>query len=100
VGREQHAAQALLAEKKKMNMIGALDYEAAAAMTEAFNKACEALHDWGQPDVITNIVAKRIIEVAELGERNPDQLCERALKSLGFSESPGMAPRPWPWRLA
>jgi hypothetical protein len=45
------------------------------------------LHDWGQPDVITGTVAKRIIEAAEMGERDPDQLCERALKALGFSES-------------
>ena len=87
MGREKQAAQALLVEKKKMNRIGALDLEAIAVMTEAFNKACQSLHDWGQPDVITDIVAKRIVEVAELGERNPDQLCERALKSSGFSES-------------
>ena len=56
-------------------------------MTEALDKACQSLQDWGQPDVITGIVAMRIVEVAELGERNPDELCERALKSLGFSES-------------
>jgi len=36
-------------------MIGALDSEATAAMMEAFNKACQSLHDWRQPDVITDL---------------------------------------------
>ena len=70
-----------------MSTSGILDSEAAAVVTEAFEKACQSLHDWGQPHVISDVVAKRIVEVAERGERDPDQLCERALKSLGFSES-------------
>jgi hypothetical protein len=70
-----------------MNMIIGSNSEEIAAMIEAFDKACQTLHDWGQPDVITGTVAKRIIEAAEMGERDPDQLCERALKTLGFSES-------------
>ena len=28
------------------------------------------------------VIAKRIVELAETGERNPDILCERALKKL------------------
>jgi hypothetical protein len=88
VGHKTQAAQVFLAEKKKViNLTGAMDREATAVMMEAFNKACQSLQDWGQPDVITDIVAQRIIEVAEMGERDPEQLCERALKSLGFSES-------------
>ncbi len=38
----------------------------------------------GQPDLIKQIIAKRIIEVARKGERNPDELCARALQALGF----------------
>jgi hypothetical protein len=50
------------------------------------------MDDWGQPDIIKEIIAKRIIEVAGKGERDPGQLCERALNSLGFSESPSLQP--------
>jgi hypothetical protein len=30
------------------------------------------------------IIANRIIEVARKGERDPDELCARALQALGF----------------
>jgi hypothetical protein len=33
-------------------------------------------------DFANGIIAKRIIELAEAGERNPDLLCEGALKKL------------------
>jgi hypothetical protein len=61
-------------------------------MAEAYDKACRSMHDWGQPVIIGEIIAKRIIQFAAAGERDPDELCERALKSLGFSESPSLQP--------
>ena len=42
--------------------------------------------DWEQPEAFKEIVAKRIIEMAWEGERDADELCELALKSLGFGE--------------
>ena len=55
-------------------------------MGKAFDRACHSLHDIGQPDlVVREIIAKRIIEVARDGERDPDELCVRAVKALGFS---------------
>jgi hypothetical protein len=33
-------------------------------------------------DLAVAIIAKKIIELAKAGERNPDLLCERALKDL------------------
>jgi hypothetical protein len=33
-------------------------------------------------DLADGLIAKRIIELAETGERNPDLLCEGALKEL------------------
>ena len=68
------------------------DYEATTAITEACEKASQSMHDWGQPDTMIEIIAKRIIELASKGERNPDQLCEQALKSFGFCESPSLEP--------
>jgi hypothetical protein len=50
-----------------MNMIIGSNSEEIAAMIEAFDKACQTLHDGGQPDVIIGTVAKRIIEAAEVG---------------------------------
>jgi hypothetical protein len=35
-----------------------------------------------QGDLADKIIAKRIIELAKAGERNPDLLCERALEEL------------------
>lgn len=45
----------------------------------AYDKACRSLHDRGQPPVVLEIIAKRIIEAAKRGERDPDRLCEAAL---------------------
>jgi hypothetical protein len=63
----------------------AFDYDATRAMGKAFDRACHSLHDVGQPDLVREIIAKRIIEVAHNGERDPDELCARALQALGFS---------------
>jgi hypothetical protein len=62
----------------------AFDYDLTQAMGEAFERACHSLHDLGQPDLVRDIIARRIIEVARRGERDPDELCARALQALGF----------------
>jgi hypothetical protein len=62
------------------------DCRTTAAMGEAYDKACQSMQDWGQPEIIKETIAKRIIEVAQRGESDPDKICELALKSLGFSE--------------
>jgi hypothetical protein len=75
-----------------MKALTASDRDATAAITEACEKASQSMQDWGQPDTFTDIIAKRIIELATKGERDPDQLCEQALRSFGFSESPNLQP--------
>jgi hypothetical protein len=40
-------------------------------MGEAFDAACADLHDDGQPALVREIIAKRIIEAAKTGERDP-----------------------------
>lgn len=52
-------------------------------MSDAFDRACKALHDTGQPDIIKEVLAKRIIAAVHKGIRDPRELCEEALKSLG-----------------
>jgi hypothetical protein len=43
---------------------------------------CAALRYTKRPDVAHETVAKRIIELAKNGVRNPDRLCERVLDDI------------------
>ena len=53
-------------------------------MGQAYDSACKALRDVGQPEVVKDVIAKRIIDVAKSGERDPNQMCKRALGALGL----------------
>jgi hypothetical protein len=61
---------------------GAFDPEAIAAITEAFDAACEKLerNNLGQPEVTREVIAGRIIAAARLGERDAARLLEAALR--------------------
>src|ERR1700757_1000413 len=43
-------------------------------MGEAFDRARKDLHDTGQPPIVYEVIAKRIIDAAKNGERDPDRL--------------------------
>jgi hypothetical protein len=51
---------------------------------EAFDEACEELRDTGQPAIVYEVIAKRIIEAAKSGERDPVRLREAGLAIVGF----------------
>jgi hypothetical protein len=53
-------------------------------MGDAFQRACRSLHDTGQPEIVQEVLAQRIIQLAEEGERDPRELCEKALRALGI----------------
>ena len=55
-----------------------------AAMNNAYTRACKMLHDRGQPAVVQEIIAARIVVIAKSGERDPGRICERVLKGLGL----------------
>ena len=57
--------------------------EAVICMARAYEGALVALRLTDRQDPFTEIVAKKIIEIAETGERDPDRLRERALEELG-----------------
>jgi hypothetical protein len=59
------------------------DDEATRVLGEAYDKARAMLHDSGQPLVVQEVIAKRIIDIATTGERDPDELARRALYELG-----------------
>jgi hypothetical protein len=61
------------------------DPEAKRVMGVAFEMTRAALRLTDRDDPVIAIVAKKIIELAKEGERNPDVLCERALNDLRAS---------------
>jgi len=64
------------------------DAESTRIMGLAYDKARRMLHDKGQPSVVQEIIARRIIEIATGGERDPDKLANRALQALGLKTDP------------
>jgi hypothetical protein len=60
--------------------IGAFEPEAIAAMSDAFEAACELLRETGQPEVAREVIARRIIAAARFGERDAVRLREAALR--------------------
>jgi hypothetical protein len=58
--------------------------EAIAAMGDAFDRACVASAQAGEPSIVQEVIASCIIELAKTGERHPQVLCDRALEALGL----------------
>ena len=58
------------------------DPEAKRVLSVAFEMARVALRLADRGDLTNEIIAKRIIELAKAGERNPDLLCEGVLKEF------------------
>lgn len=63
------------------------DPEALEALGKAYDMALAALHDAGQPDVVREVIARRIIKAAKKGDRDPAKLCAVALSAFN-SERP------------
>jgi hypothetical protein len=61
---------------------GVFDDAATKTMGEAFDAACEALHDTGQPELVREVMARRIIASARKGERKLTKLRDAALTAL------------------
>jgi hypothetical protein len=59
------------------------DAEATQNLGKAYDIACRSLHPKGRPPVFQEILAKKIIEAAQRGERDPDRLAAIALGVLG-----------------
>jgi len=62
------------------------DDDATRIVGEAFDAACKELHDKGQPTIVYEVIAKRIIDAARNGERDPVQLRNVGLAGLGFDK--------------
>jgi hypothetical protein len=51
-------------------------------ISEAYDLACRTLQNVGQLEVDREIVARRILQAVKTGERNANELCERAIHGL------------------
>jgi hypothetical protein len=58
---------------------GVFEPDATAAMGEAFEAACNHLHDAGKAQVVRELIAERIIAAASRGELDPVRLRAVAL---------------------
>jgi tartrate dehydratase beta subunit/fumarate hydratase class I family protein len=56
------------------------------AMGEAFDHACVSLRRFGRLITAREWIAKRIIEAAKNGERDPARLCEQSLIPFGVED--------------
>jgi hypothetical protein len=62
---------------------GRFEPEAIVAMGKAYEASLKELHDTGQPELVLEIIAERIIAAASTGERDPVRLRKAALLGLG-----------------
>jgi hypothetical protein len=59
-------------------LVGAFGPEVIAELTAVLDSAFEELQDTGEPDVVRERIAIRIIAAARAGERDPVRLLEAA----------------------
>jgi hypothetical protein len=68
------------------------DPEATSALGAAYENATAKLSCGRYPSAaVLEIIAKRIITIASMGERDPERLCISALTSIGLHERPEAA---------
>jgi hypothetical protein len=60
-----------------------LGQEDVARLNEAFERALRALHLVDRDDPLTEIVAKKIIEISQTGISDPAEISKLAVKELG-----------------
>jgi hypothetical protein len=53
-------------------------------MVAAYEAALQLLRLTKRDDPVTELVAKKIVEIALAGERDPPRICARALNELGI----------------
>jgi hypothetical protein len=67
---------------------GTFDHEATRVMGNAFDAARDELYSSGQPPIVYEVIAMRIIAAAQKGERDPLRLRDAGLAGIGHSPAP------------
>ena len=68
----------------------AFDDYATAVMGEAFDSARKDLHDTGQPEIVYEVIARRIIDEAKKGEKVGHGPC---ISVASWAGNPGSGPQ-------
>ena len=63
-----------------------MDLETKRVLGVAFEMICVGLRIGDCAEEVKQAIANKVIELAKTGERNPDLLCERALKDIRQSQ--------------
>lgn len=63
------------------------DPEAVKAMTAAYEAVRERLGLTDRSDPLTQLVAKKVIEIAQTGVRDPGELCDRVVAAIGTTKA-------------
>ena len=69
--------------------LAGFDLKAVEAICEAYSKARKSFHDTGDPDLVNEIIALRILSLAKQVERDPDRLRAGALAALTITPAIG-----------
>jgi len=72
----------IVADKTKLFTDAAFDQAEIVILLDAYVRACRSLHDRGQPDIVTDVIAERLITLAKAGQWDPQKLSEGALGTL------------------
>jgi hypothetical protein len=59
--------------------------EEVSVITQAFEAALQGLGLVNRSDPVAETVARKIIDLARMGERDPDRLCDQVLMTYGQS---------------
>jgi hypothetical protein len=81
--RETHVASILPFIRKTGTVF---DDRMTRIMGEAFDSACKELHDSGQPPIVYEVIAKRIIDAVRDGERDVMRLRNVGLAALRIED--------------
>jgi hypothetical protein len=75
-----------------MHLFGVFGPEEIAEMSEVLDAAFEKLQGTGEPDLVRERIATRIIAAARLGQCDPARLLEAALRRTAFPASSDRSP--------
>jgi hypothetical protein len=60
------------------------DPEATQSLCIAFDKVCSTVADRDRSEFVKELIARKVIALAERGERDPDKLAQATTSSLGL----------------
>jgi hypothetical protein len=62
----------------------AFDPDATQSLCVAFDRVCDSIAERGRSEFVRELIARRVLALAERGESDPDILAEAVWSSLGL----------------